>query len=305
MQAAAAQFWNLATARGRTYSGLPGRTGHREDGSLTNPSAVEDQAFEAAREWATAALRLATDPGTDSEGVRKGDPFDIVTPADGLIERYLRAQVQERFPGHAFLGEEEGAASGTGGWQWIVDPIDGTLNYSTGLAGATCSIACLRDGQPVIGAIADMTAGVVYRARAGTGTILASGTRGESTRSPTTSPAGAARVFLEFGWEDLDPVMVGTIGALARPRLRVIRMVGGAAYALLNVALYAGSMLGIGLRIWDVAAGIVLAREAGRSVRLWEAGTLVHLVVGSADDLTELAPIVERFGSSRVAPAVA
>jgi len=99
--------------------------------------------------------------------------------------------------------------------------------------------------------------------------------------------------------------MVGTIGELARTRPRVIRMVGGAAYALLNVALHGGCMLGIGLRIWDVAAGIVLAREAGRSVRLWEEGTLVHLVVGSADDLTELAPLVERFGSRRVAPAVA
>ena len=78
------------------------------------------------------ALRLATDPRTGSEGARKGDPFDIVTPADGLIERYLRAQVQERFPGHAFLGEEEGGPNGALGWQWIVDPIDGTLNYSTG-----------------------------------------------------------------------------------------------------------------------------------------------------------------------------
>jgi fructose-1,6-bisphosphatase/inositol monophosphatase family enzyme len=64
-------------------------------------------------------------------------------------------------------------------------------------------------------------------------------------------------------------------------------------------------MLGIGLRIWDVAAGIVIAREAGREVRLWEEGTRVHLVVGSERDLTDLAPIVERFGSSRVAPAVA
>ena len=76
---------------------------------------MEDQAFEAARDWATAALRLATDPGTGSEGAPKGDPFDIVTPADGLIERYLRVQVQERFPGLAFLGEEEGGASVTDG----------------------------------------------------------------------------------------------------------------------------------------------------------------------------------------------
>jgi myo-inositol-1(or 4)-monophosphatase len=250
-------------------------------------------------------MQMATDPATGSEGARKGDPFDIVTPADGLIERFLRNEVRVRFPGHGFLGEEEGGSGGADGWQWIVDPIDGTLNYSTGLAGATCSIACLRDGDLVVGAVADLAAGVVYRARAGTGTVLASSIGEESACEPTTSPAGAARVFLEFGWEDLDPVMVGTIGELARTRPRVIRMVGGAAYALLNVALHGGSMLGIGLRIWDVAAGIVLAREAGRSVRLWEEGTLVHLVVGSTEDITELAPIVERFGSRRVAPAVA
>jgi len=278
---------------------------HREDGSLESPSATDELAFEAVLAWATSAMQMATDPATGSEGARKGDPFDIVTPADGLIERFLRNEVRVRFPGHGFLGEEEGGSGGADGWQWIVDPIDGTLNYSTGLAGATCSIACLRDGDLVVGAVADLAAGVVYRARAGTGTVLASSIGEESACEPTTSPAGAARVFLEFGWEDLDPVMVGTIGELARTRPRVIRMVGGAAYALLNVALHGGCMLGIGLRIWDVAAGIVIAREAGREVRLWEEGTRVHLVVGSERDLTDLAPIVERFGSSRVAPAVA
>lgn len=249
-------------------------------------------------------MRLANDPATGSVGTRKGEPFDIVTPADGLIERYLRAEAQRRFPDHGFLGEEDGATPGHHDWEWIVDPIDGTLNYSTGLAGATCSIACRRDGELLVGAIADLSAGLVYRAIAGMGTILASGPDGESARQPTTSPAGAARVFLEFGWEDLDPVMVGTIGDLSAARPRVIRMVGGAAYALLNVALNGGCMFGIGLRIWDVAAGVVLAREAGRAVRLWEAGTLVHLIVGSPDDLIELAPIVEHFGSSRVAQAV-
>jgi myo-inositol-1(or 4)-monophosphatase len=275
-----------------------------EDRSLTTPAATERAAFEAVRDWATSAIKLATDPATSRDGSRKGDPFDIVTPADGAIERYLRAQARERFPEHAFLGEEEGGANGVHDWQWIVDPIDGTLNYSTGLAGACCSIACLRDGELIVGAIADYSAGLVYRAMAGSGTVLVGGLDEETACRPTTSPAGAARVFLEFGWEDLDPVMLGTIEALSKARLRVIRMVGGAAYALLNVALYGGSMLGIGLRIWDVAAGIVLAREAGREVRLWQAGTLVHLVVGSTDDLSELAPIVERFGSSRIAPAV-
>lgn len=296
--------WNLATAPDRTYSGPSSGHGIWEGGSLTSPSTVERLAFEAAREWATEAIRLATDPSTGAEGTRKSDPFDIVTPADGLIERYLRSQVRGRFPEHGFLGEEEGGTNVGHGWQWIVDPIDGTLNYSTGLAGAACSIACLRDGELVVGAIADLSSRTVYRALAGSGTILAGDAEGETVARPTSSPAGAARVFLEFGWEDLDPVMVGTIEQISMTRPRVIRMVGGAAYALLNIALHGGCFLGIGLRIWDVAAGIVLAREAGREVRLWDTGAMVHVVAGSADDLRELAPMVERFGSSRVAPAI-
>ena len=270
---------------------------------MPSPGEIERLAFEAAREWSLEALRLGADPGTGRQATRKGDPFDLVTETDALIERYLRAQVRERFPDHGFLGEEEGGANGAHGWHWIVDPIDGTLNFSTGLAGAACSIACLRDGDLVIGAIADLTGGLVYRALAGSGRILAGDARAESACQPSTSRAGGARVFLEFGWEDLDPVMVGTIEAMSRTRPRVIRMVGGAAYALLNVALHGGCFLGVALRIWDVAAGIVVAREAGRQVRLWqEADSLVHLIVGSAEDLLELAPIVERFGSSRVAP---
>ncbi|MDQ2965466.1 MAG: inositol monophosphatase family protein [Chloroflexota bacterium] len=255
------------------------------------------------RDWATAAIELAIDPATGTEGTRKGDVFDFVTPADGLIERYLRTQVAARFPGHSFLGEEEGGANGAQGWQWIVDPIDGTLNYSTGLAGATCSIALRRDDDLVVGAVADLTTRSTYRALAGSGQIVASRADGDTVCQPTTSPAGAARIFLEFGWEDLDPVMVGTIEELAGSRPRAIRMVGGAAYALLNIALHGGCFLGIGLRIWDVAAGIVIAREAGREVRLWNMGTMVHLVVGGADDLGELAPLVEHYGSRRVAPA--
>ena len=255
------------------------------------------------RGWATAAIELATDPTTGTEGTRKGDVFDFVTPADGLIERYLRTQVSARFPGHSFLGEEEGGANGAHGWQWIVDPIDGTLNYSTGLAGATCSIALRRDDDLVVGAIADLSSRSAYRALAGSGQILGGTADAETVCEPTTSPAGAARIFLEFGWEDLDPVMVGTIEQLAVARPRAIRMVGGAAYALLNIALHGGCFLGIGLRIWDVAAGIVLAREAGREVRLWDLGTMVHLVVGDVDDLGELAPLVEQYGSMRVARA--
>jgi myo-inositol-1(or 4)-monophosphatase len=263
---------------------------------------VERDAFEAARGWALDALRLATDESSVREATRKGELFDVVTTTDGRIERYLRDQVRTRFPDHGFLGEEEGGGNGSHPWQWVVDPIDGTLNYSTALPGSACSIALLSDGQPVVGAIADYSAGRTYRAIAGSGTVLVGGTADEDVARPTSSRAGGARIFLEFGWEDLDPVTVGVIEELAALRTRVIRMIGGAAAALVNVALYGGCMFGLGLRIWDVAAGIVIAQEAGRQIRRWDEGSLVHLIVGSAQDIEELAPVIERFRASRVPP---
>ena len=268
-------------------------------GSAVEPERV---AFDAVRGWALESIRLARDASADREATQKGDPYDVVTRMDGLIERYLRDQVRAGFPDHGFLGEEEGGADDRVGWQWVVDPIDGTLNYSTGMAGSACSIACRRDGELVIGMIADYTTGLAYRALAGSGSILVGDERGETQAIPSTSRAGAARVFLEFGWEDLDPVTLGVMTALSELRLRVIRMIGGAAIALLNVAMYGGCLLGIGLRIWDVAAGIVLAREAGRTVRVWDRGSTIHLIVGTAEDVEELSPIVERFGAARVAP---
>jgi myo-inositol-1(or 4)-monophosphatase len=265
---------------------------------------LDRAAFEAVRGWALGAMRLAADASSSRETTRKGDPFDVVTQTDGQIERYLRDQVRATFPDHGFLGEEEGGADGSYAWQWIVDPIDGTLNFSTGLAGAACSIACRRGGELVVGAIADYSAGLIYRALEGSGTVLVGDRHDETAILPSTSPAGAARIFLEFGWEDLDPVMLGVIESLSELRLRVIRMIGGAATAIVNVAMNGGCMFGLGLRIWDVAAGIVLAREAGRQVRFWDLGSTVHVIVGSAEDVEELAPIIERFGASRVSPIV-
>ena len=90
---------------------------------------------------------------------------------------------------------------------------------------------------------------------------------------------------------------VTAIEALRQRRPRYIRMVGGAAYALLQVALHGGSFLGIQLRIWDVAAGVVLVRESGLEARLWATGPTLSVVAGSLADLIDLAPIVQEIGT--------
>jgi myo-inositol-1(or 4)-monophosphatase len=276
-----------------------------EGSHLTGPAAVAQQALAAAREWAASAIRIADEVEAEGfQAAQKGAIFDMITPADGRIERFLRQEAARQFPDHDFLGEEEGGSLADDVPTWVVDPIDGTLNYATGLAGAASSIALVHGGQPVVGAIGDFSTHRVYAAVAGSGQVTCDLGGSQSIVQPVHSSIGIARVFLEWGWEDLDPVMLGTLAMLAQTRQRVVRMVGGAAYALLHVSLHGGAMLGIGLRLWDVAAGVVIAREAGLQVRLWQEGAATHVVAGSALDVQELAPIVEEFGSSRL-PALA
>jgi myo-inositol-1(or 4)-monophosphatase len=233
--------------------------------------------------------------------VSKESPFDVVTPADAAIERFLRERVADAFPDHGFVGEEEGGAFDGREWQWVVDPVDGTLNYATGLAGATCSIACLRDGRPIVGVIADFSTGAVYGARAGTHVIARRDGHNTVQVQPSRTAVGAGRVFLDFGWEGIRDIEAGTIERLRHGRPRFIRMVGGAAYALLHVALNGGAFLAVGLRRWDVAAGLVLVSESGLEVRLRETPPTLNVVAGTHDDVTELWPIVNQISGQQVA----
>ena len=183
-----------------------------------------------------------------------------------------------------------------------MDPIDGTLNYSTGLAGAACSIALLHDGQPIVGAISDFSSGMTYRALAGSGTILCDDGTGE-VRMP-------ALTVTRWFSEDLHRMGLGGArsgdGGHDRGRLATAGRGSCASSAapptrFSTCRCGAAASWGSALRIWDVAAGVVLAREAGLDVRLWEEGTSIHVIAGSAEDLRELAPIVETFGTSRAA----
>jgi myo-inositol-1(or 4)-monophosphatase len=256
--------------------------------------AIESDAFEAAGTWGREAIRMARERARlqNITFETKHDEFDLTTPADGAIERYLVKAITERFPGHAILGEEGGAVAGNESWQWVIDPIDGTFNYATGLPGSACSVALLLRGQARIGVLADLASGMVVRAWRARGLV---GDTPGWVFDPDARRDGPARsrLFLEYGGEGFDVEMLAALSQLAAVRPIVPRMVGSAAIALLAATLKGGSFVGVGLRLWDVAAGVLLAEEAGLVARWWPAEPpMVHVLVGEATEVEAFGPVV-------------
>ena len=248
--------------------------------------AIEREAFWIAELLGHEAIRLAREVGRQpSIAVEtKRDEFDLTTRADKQIERYLVAAIHERFPGHAILGEESGELFGVGPWQWVIDPIDGTFNFATGLPGSACSVALLHEGRARVGLVADVTSGAVVRARAGHG--LVSSAHDPAAKVDARDNRSRARLFLEYGGEAFDAEMLAALRLLATVRPIIPRLIGSAAIALLAAALKGGTFVGIGLRVWDVAAGVLLAEEAGLVARWWLGQShLVHVLVGEKEEV--------------------
>lgn len=203
------------------------------------------------------------------EGVRlaatKSSLADIVTDADREVEALIRSRLRAARADDGFLGEETGAEAGSSGITWIVDPIDGTVNYAYGIPAYNVSIGAVR-GEPdpetweaLAGAVNAPALGETFSAARGHG-AWSNGIRLAVT---DTTPAGAL-LATGFGY---DPATHdGDIATVARvmPMARDVRRMGAAALDLAFVA--AGRLDGYferGLRPWDFAAGALLVEEAG------------------------------------------
>ena len=213
-----------------------------------------------------------------AEGVHiaatKSAAADIVTAADREVELLIRARLAELRPHDGFLGEESGAERGTTGVTWVVDPIDGTVNYAYGIPAYATSVAAVA-GEPdpqswtaLAGAVYNPVTGELFRATLGKGSWLeqdadpdAAPVRLQVNDEP--GPAGAL-VATGFGY---DPAThAGDLERVERvmPMARDIRRMGSAALDLAFVA--AGRLDGYferGIHPWDHAAGGLLVTEAG------------------------------------------
>jgi myo-inositol-1(or 4)-monophosphatase len=196
----------------------------------------------------------------------KSSPTDVVTEMDRASEALITGRLGSRRPGDAFLGEE-GGESGRGGARvrWIIDPLDGTVNYLYGLADWAVSIAAEVEGTLVAGVVAVPAHGEVFTAVSGGGAWLqAGGAPPVPLRCNTGVALAQALVATGFGYGAGRRKVQGEVVAVVLPRVRDIRRAGSCAVDLCSVA--AGRVDAFyerGVNYWDYAAGGLIATEAG------------------------------------------
>jgi len=260
----------------------------------------------------TELLALAVDIATAAgelalrrrrEGVEvaatKSSIVDVVTAADRDVEAYIRVRLAQARPGDAFLGEESDASAGSSGLTWVVDPIDGTVNYLYDIPRWAVSIAVVEGDDPatwraLAGCVVNPSLGEVFAASIGGGASL--GARTISASEPAT--LGTSLVATGFGYDAAIRVAQAEAAVRVIGSVRDLRRAGAAALDLCDVG--AGRLDAYwerGLAPWDFAAGALIAAEAGAVVSADDVRDGRRLVTAAAPAIApEFAALLRRAG---------
>jgi myo-inositol-1(or 4)-monophosphatase len=223
---------------------------------------------------------FGADAGTDGDAAvqTKTTPTDPVTVVDTETERLLRNRLAQLRSGDAILGEEIGGptdpvTAAAGAVTWVLDPIDGTVNFVYGIPSYSVSVAAQVEGVSVAGAVADVVGGRLYSAATGLGAYVtdAAGTR--QLRCSVVDDLSLALVGTGFAYSTRRRTVQAELVSKILPVVRDVRRIGSAALDLCMVA--AGRLDAYyehGLHVWDSAAGALIAAEAGARVVLPEPG---------------------------------
>ena len=196
--------------------------------------------------------------------VAKSSPTDLVSEADHAAERLIRERLASARPGDGFLGEEGGNEQGTTALRWVVDPLDGTINFLFGIPQWAVSIACEDAEGTIAGVIYDPMRDELWSAERGGPALL----DGRPVRASERDDLATALVATGFGYDADVRRLQAEVAARLLPRVRDIRRFGSAALDLAWTA--AGrydAYYERGLNAWDRAAGDLICRRAGLAVR--------------------------------------
>lgn len=222
---------------------------------------LEKLAVEAA-EVAASLLRAQT--GAQLQISAKSSRTDLVTDMDVACEAAIVEFLTSHRPDDAILGEEGSGRDGTTGVRWIIDPIDGTVNFVYGHPGFGVSVAAEDDGQIVAGAVIDPMLDETFTARRGGGARL----NGSPINVRPDGDPALALVATGFSYDHSRRRRQTEVLGELLPLIGDIRRVGGAAVDLCSVACgRVDAFFEVGLNPWDYAAGVLICEEAGAIVR--------------------------------------
>jgi myo-inositol-1(or 4)-monophosphatase len=224
-----------------------------------------------AERFARAAGDLVRDGRPDQVDVAatKSSPVDVVTERDLASEALLRSLIAEHRPDDGILGEEDEPVAGTSGLTWVLDPIDGTVNYLYGIPAYAVSVAVV--AGPPVPERWTAVAGVVHSVADGrtftAGRGLGARQDGRPLRANAARPLAESLVGTGFAYTTQRRTEQGRLLAELLPQIRDVRRIGAAALDLCSIA--AGGLdlyYERGLKPWDLAAGTLVAIEAGAVV---------------------------------------
>jgi len=196
--------------------------------------------------------------------------IDIVTETDQSSEAYLLEHIRAKFPGHHILAEESGVNHGDRAHTWYIDPLDGTSNFAHNLPIFSVSIAYAQDGEVRLGVVYDPIRDEMFAAELGKGAFL----NDQPVRTNQQTELRRSMVVTGFPYDRFDsPVNnLAFFNAFAL-KVRSIRRLGSAAMDLCYIG--AGRMDGyweLKMENWDLAAGVLIAREGGAKVTTMDNG---------------------------------
>jgi myo-inositol-1(or 4)-monophosphatase len=223
----------------------------------------------------------------------KSSPTDVVTHMDRAAEEFLAGMILGERPGDGILGEEGGERAGSTHVRWIVDPLDGTTNYLYGIPLWSVSVGVEVSGVVVAGAVCAPELGVTYVAACGTGAWEESRHGRRQLQASRITDLAQSLLSTGFGYDSEQRRRQAQALVSVAPRVRDVRRLGSAAIDLCWVAAgLTDAYVESRLNPWDVAAGAVIAREAGALVLGDEdpvgAPFVLASAPGIADELTRL-----------------
>lgn len=226
----------------------------------------------------------------------KSTPSDVVSAMDRDAEAMIIADLLGERPDDGFLGEEGGERLGTSGVRWVVDPLDGTVNYLHFLPMWGVSIAAEEDGDAVVGVVHLPVFDETYVAVRGAGAWLVRDGVGERLAGSGCADLSAAIVSTGFAYDAQRRARQAAVVQGLIPQVADIRRMGSAVVDFCWLARgRTDAYYEAGLNPWDIAAGALIAREAGIAVGGLRSDALRPLVVAGASGI--IAPLREVLAS--------